>query len=671
MSKTTKIENKPKVNKEAMKTDTGQVGFYFDQTRCDACYACIVACKDWHDVPPGPANWLRVSTVEKGKYPNLFLAFNVNLCNQCVNAPCVAVCPAEAISKREADGIVVVDREKCQGRDECGYPCSHECPIGNDVLGFVSLIREGKYAEAWRLLAESNPFPGVCGRVCFHPCESACNRSQVDEPIAIQALERLAAEYMPTVPPFAVERKRQRVAIVGSGPAGLACAYHLVLRGYRATVFEALPEAGGMLRVGIPDYRLPKAVLDREIAFIEALGVEIKTNMRVGQNLSMKDLNKFDAVFLAVGTHKEKSPDIPGIDQKEVISGLAFLREAKLNGKVKVGKKVVVLGGGNVAFDCARTALRMGATEVNLVCPECDEDMPAEPSEIKQGGEEGIKIHTSRLACKILGKKEHATGVECLKLRSMEFDVDGKLHFDAIKGSETVLPADTVILAIGQEPDLSFLPSDIKVNRGMISIGEDGATSRQKYFAGGDAAIPERRVAWAIGSGRKAAQAIDRSLRGLPREKSSESTATPEFKLVDTDFIEKKERVSIPVLPVVKRSQNFTEVELGLDNESAKAEANRCLLCRGMCLVACPYNTPQFGVEDNPKMQKCEFCLEDWEQGDKPICVRSCTMRALDAGPIEELRAKYGDIRSAEDFPYHEKSEPAITFKPKTYQPQK
>ena len=548
--------------------------------------------------------------------------------------------------------------------DECGYPCSHECPAGSDVLGFVSLIREGKYAEAWRLLIENNPFPGVCGRVCAHPCESICNRGQVDEPVAIQALERLAAEYAPTVPPFTVERKKQRVAVVGSGPAGLSCAYQLTRRGYRVTVFEALPVAGGMLRIGIPEYRLPRAVLEREIAFIEALGVEIKTNMQLGKNLSLEDLDQFDAVFLAVGAHKERGLNIPGMDLEGVVTGLDLLKEAKLGGKAKIGKEVVVLGGGNVAFDCARTAHRLGANKVHLVCPECYEDMLAEPSEIEQGKEEGIVIHNSCIFSRVLNKNEHVAGVECLSLRSMEFDEDGKLHFDAIEGSEQVLSADTVILAIGQEPDLSFLPKDIKVNRGIISIDEEGATARRKYFAGGDAAIPERKVAWAIGSGRRAAQAIERMLKGLPGEKPAEKPATIESRLLDSDFIEKKERVKIPALPIGDRRNSFAEVEAGIDSEQARAEANRCLLCQGMCLVSCPYNAPQFGAEDNPRMQKCDLCMEEWAQGKQPICVRSCTMRALDAGPLEKLRAKYGDVKEAEGFYYYEKSEPSITFKP-------
>ena len=642
-----------------------QVGFYFDQTRCDGCYACVVACKDWHDIAAGPASLLRIFTIEKGKYPDPFLAFNFNPCYHCIDAPCVLACPVEAIDKREKDGIVLIDREKCLGRDECGYSCSHECPVGNDVLGVISLIKDRKYYDAWRLLADSNPFSGVCGRICFHPCETACNRNQVDDSVNIQAIERFVADFMPTVPPFTVEHKKQRVAIVGSGPAGLSCAYHLARFGYRVTVFEALPVIGGMLRVAIPEYRLPRVILDREIAFIKALGVEVRTNTCVGRDISIEELDKFDAVFVAIGTHRDKLLNIGGVELQGVITGLGFLKEVNINGKLNIAKKVVVLGGGNVAYDCARTALRLGATEVHIVCPEECENMLAEPLEIKQGEEEGIKIHASTIARNIMGLNNQVTGVECIRLRSMAWDQYGELHFDAIKGSETILPADTVIVAIGQEPDVSFLPNDIKVSCGVINIDKDGATTRAKYFAGGDAAVTERKVAWAIGSGRRAAQTIDRQLRGLSGEK--ESPLMRKSELRDTDFIKHINRTKNPMIPISRRIGNFAEVVLGLDEEQAKEEANRCLICRGMCSVACPYGAAQFGAENNPKMQKCDYCVEELDQGKLPICVRSCTTRALDAGFIDEMIFKYGDDKKAEGFDYYEKSQPSITFRPKAY----
>lgn len=643
-----------------------QLGLFFDQTRCTGCYACVIACKDWHDIPPGPANWIRINTIEKGKYPHPFLAFTINVCYHCTNAPCLEACPSNAISKRSSDGIVVVDQDRCIGKDECGQSCSYQCPAGNDILGFVSLIREEKYAEAWKLIIESNPFPGVCGRVCFHPCESACNRNQVDEPIAIQALERFTAEYNHPFPPFTIEQKEQRVAVVGSGPAGLSCAYHLARYGYRVTVFEALRVAGGMLQVGIPDYRLPKSIVNREINFIKTLGIDIKTNHCVGRDINFEELNEFDAVFIAVGAHREKHLHILGINLKEVLQGVQFLKGVNLNKFIEIGKRVVVIGGGNVACDCARTSLRLGADEVHLVCPERREEMPAEPSEIQQCAEEGIVIHTSQLVEKILETDGHVSGVECLCLHGMAYSEDGKLAFNIIDNSETVLSADTIILAIGQEPDLGFLPEDIKIDKGIISVSETGATTRNKYFAGGDAANTERRVASAVGSGRKAAKSIDQFLRGLSNEEAHEKPEK-KYSFIDTDFINKKDRATNTWLPIANRYHNFNEVDLGLDRKGVISEASRCLNCRGMCSVACPYDSPQFGAEDNPKMQKCDLCLDEWKVGGKPICVRSCTMRALDAGPLYELRNKYEHEKECEGFKYYQKTGPAILAKPKRY----
>jgi ferredoxin len=245
----------------------------------------------------------------------------------------------------------------------------------------------------------------------------------------------------------------------------------------------------------------------------------------------------------------------------------------------------------------------------------------------------------------------------------MELDAEGELHFDALKGSEHVLAADTVIFAIGEDLDLSFLPKEIKVDKGRVLIDEDGATSHKRFFAGGDVAVRQGRVAYAIGAGRRAAQAIDNHLMGF--EKQRRAKGYKEYTLLDTDFFEKKPGVPIPELPVHERRRNLSEVERGLDYEQGMMEASRCLDCRGMCQVACPYGSPSFGAEDNAKMQKCDLCLEELMENRKPICVRACTMRALDAGPIEELRAKYGDVREAAGFTYSEKGKPSIVFKPK------
>jgi len=430
------------------------------------------------------------------------------------------------------------------------------------------------------------------------------------------------------------------------------------------TIFEALPVVGGMLRLGIPDYRLNKEALDRDVSFIKNTGVKIKTGMRLGGNLTFGELDKFDAVFLAIGAFKEKLPDIPGIDMAGVISGLDFLREVNLNRKPEIGKKVLVIGGGNVAIDCARTALRLGVTEVAVACLESQDDMPADEPEVKQAAAEGVTIYPSRAFCRITGENGRVSGVECLSLRSMKFDEEGGLHFDAIEGSEHFFPADTVIVATGQSPDLSFLPPDIKVSKGVIQVDEHGATSRKKYYAGGDAtvAIDQRRVSWAIGMGRRAALAIDRELQGLLPEKPVIIEEDFEYKLIDTDFIERKARVKMPEIPLTRRSQGFDEVELGLEPEMVIEEAKRCLLCRGMCLVACPYDAPQFITRARTHMFKCNFCFDRLEEGKEPACVAACPVMALDSGPLEELVKKYSGEKQAKGFTDYPKTEPSITF---------
>ena len=665
-----------------------QRAFYFDQTRCTGCYTCVVACKDWHDVPAGPASWMRVSTIERGDFPNLFVAFGASPCYHCAEPICAVVCPAQAISKREDDGVVVVDKDKCREAARCGIitepsnwsmgerqsPCEIACPAHLNVPGYVSLIAKGKFREAIDLIRQRMPIPSICGRVCNHPCETVCKRQDVDEPVSICSLRRFVADLPDGDNPTPVPRTHpEKVAIIGSGPAGLSAAYDLVRLGYGVTVFEALPEAGGMLTAGIPEYRLPRDVVKRDIEYIKGLGVEIKTGKPLGPGMTLDDLGKqgYEAVFIAVGAHQGSKLNIPGTDLEGVLVGTSFLRDVNLGKEVKVGKKVLVLGGGNVAIDCARVAKRLGAAEVQLACLECREDMPAFAEEIKAAEEEGIVVHPSRTFTRLLSDKDKVSGAECQDISCMEFDSEGKLHCDIIEGSEHVLPTDMIILAVGQTPDLGFMSgtADLEVTkRGTIAVdNETLETSRPGVFAGGDAISGTGTVIEAIAAGQRAAVFINRYLNDevlgtLPADEVDAAA----IKVDIPADIEKAGRQKMPSLPTAERIASFAEVNKGFTEEMAIAEAERCLNCAGsLCLDVCPYEAPQFGAEPNAKMQKCDFCLDRWEENKPPICVAACPLRALDAGPLDEMKAKHGDICNAEGFVYSEKIMPSIVFKPK------
>lgn len=660
-----------------------QLGFFFDQTRCTGCYTCQVACNDWHNVPAG-SSWMRVTHVEEGKFPHLFAAYVINTCYHCAEPPCIPVCPAQAISKREGDGLVVVDREKCKESARCGIikntivqaekeaPCKAACPASVNVPGYVALVAKGRYSEALNLIRERMPLPGICGRICSHPCETQCSRREIDEPVDIMALKRVASDRVVEEVPSPLPRtKEAKVAIIGSGPAGLAAAYDLVRWGYGVTIFEALQVAGGMLAVGIPEYRLPKPVLQREIDYIKGLGVQIITNRALGRDFSLNELRSrgYGAIFVAIGTHKGTRLPVPGAELGGVSIGISFLRDLNLGKGVKLGDRIVVVGGGNVAVDCARSAIRLGAKEIHMVCPESPEDMPAFASEIEQAKVEGITIYPSRTVTKILGNNGMVSGVECLKLRSMEFDEYGELYFDAIEGSEHQIAVDTVIFAIGQNPDIEGVDELALTRRGTIAVDlETMETSQLGIFAGGDAVSGTSTFIEAITAGQRAAFYLDLYLRGrvLRKPYPIMSIQAEDIEVEIPENMEKAERVKMPELSITERALNFKEVAQGYSEELATKEAERCLNCAGaLCREVCPYNAPQFGVEENAKMQKCDFCLDRLEEGKEPICVAACPLRALEFGPVEELARKHGDVKNAAGFEYSPRVQPSIVFKPK------
>jgi NADPH-dependent glutamate synthase beta subunit-like oxidoreductase len=488
-------------------------------------------------------------------------------------------------------------------------PCNHNCPAGEDIVGYLALIKEGKYKEAWELIKQENPFPGVCGRVCPHPCESECNREELGSAIAIHTLERFLADWAASqgLSVQASQRYDTEVAVIGSGPAGLSCAYHLARRGYPVTVFEALPVAGGMMRVGIPEYRLPHQVLDREIADIEALGVQIKTGMRLGDNLWVSDLDDYDAVFIAVGLSKSRKLNVPGEDAGGVIPGLEFLKRMNLGEEVQVGHRVAVIGGGNTAIDAARSTLRLGS-QVTILYRRSRAEMPAIAEEIEEALAEGIEIRYLTAPTELLTENGQVAGLKCVKMELGEPDESGRRRPMPIAGSEYTIEVDTVISALGQEADLSFLETGswgLEVERGRIVINETAATVRPATFAGGDVATPFGTVTHAIGSGKRAALAIDKYLRGeelsgFPPIDEAVRAAPRDidptvvrFEDLNLAYFEELERTEQPQMPIEVRVTGFEEVNLGFSEEEAQAEAERCFSCGtcnlcDTCLIFCP-----------------------------------------------------------------------------------
>jgi len=665
-----------------------QVGFYFDQSRCAGCHACRIACKDWHDIPAGPASWMTINYHEEGPFPDIFASYLISPCYHCEEPVCSFVCPNEAITKRENDGIVVTDQDKCREEHHCGIitkdsmepshlygealaPCQIACPVHLQIPAYTALIAKGKFKESLDLIRRRMPLPSVCGRVCLHPCEDVCKRQDVDQAIAIESLKGFVADNVPLETPTKIPQTQStKVAIIGSGPAGLSAAYDLIRLGYEVTIFEALPLAGGMLTVGIPDHRLPQEILQKDIDYIKALGVEIKTNTPVDLENGIDELLQqgYGAVLIAIGAHKGTKLKIPGIELEGTLVGTSFMRDVNLGKDVKIGKKVLVIGGGNVAMDCARTARRLGATDVAISCLECCDDMPASVSEVEEAREEGIEIHDSHTFTQIKGDNGRISGVGCLDITACTFNEKGQPQFDVVNDEEHFLEADTVIFAIGQVPDMTNL-SKIKIgSKGTIEAdNETQLISKEGVFVAGDCFSGVASIIDAISSGQNAASHMHRYLQGdVLRKRPIPMSKATEIEVEIPSDIVKTERQIMPSLPAAERISNFKEVSMGYSEEAAIAEAERCLNCAGhLCKDVCPYSAPQFADGEKAKMQKCNFCLDRHEKGKQPVCIESCYARALDSGSIEELKAKYGEIQETSGFNYSEKLKPSIIFKPK------
>jgi NADH-quinone oxidoreductase subunit F len=465
-------------------------------------------------------------------------------------------------------------------------PCQNTCPIGMDVPAYIALIRANRLADAYQVLLKTNPFPGICGRVCDHQCQTKCRRSQVDEPIAIKFLKRYITDNVsrPTIKPVPVTRK-ERIAVVGGGPAGLTAARELVCRGYGVTVFEELPLLGGMLRYGIPANRLPREILEQEIADILGLGVELRVHTRIGRDCTFADLRQgYDAVYLAVGAHQSQRLGIAGEDLIGVYGGVEFLRQVNLGNGVEMGRTVAVIGGGNSAIDAARSALRKGAQEVMILYRRLRQDMPALPEEVAAAEAEGITVHCLVAPLEVIGAQGRVTGIRCQRMRLGAFDTSGRRRPEPVEGSEFLLSTDMIIAAIGQVPDVSFLPEAIPVASGnTIAVADaDGIqTPIAGVFAGGDAVTGPATVIAAIAAGKKAAREIDAALREKNGEPPYQEPFREEIVIPQAIAEEVREQPQVGISEITgkTRTGSFAEVELGYTAEQAEQEASRCLRC--------------------------------------------------------------------------------------------
>jgi NADPH-dependent glutamate synthase beta subunit-like oxidoreductase/ferredoxin/Pyruvate/2-oxoacid:ferredoxin oxidoreductase delta subunit len=546
--------------------------FLHDFSRCILCSRCVRACHDLRGAGVisfiGTGIETHIGTI--GDRPLLDAG-----CRFC--GACVEVCPTGAL--RDKDEVLKLSK----GRRPGLVPCKFTCPAGIDVPRYIRYVREKKFAQGVAVIREKVPFPAVLGHVCNHPCEVVCRHGEINDAIAIRELKRFATanddqswkqNYRKQ------ESTGKQVAVVGAGPAGLTAAYYLAKSGHSITVFEALENAGGMLRFGIPEYRLPASVLDAEIEEIESAGVEIRTNMKIESLEKIRD-EGYDAVLVAIGTHQGQKLDIPGSELDGVLVSIPFLREIRRGNAPKVGKRVVVLGGGNVGFDCARSALRLGATDVTIACLESRDNMLATLEEIIAGCTEGITIHNSLNFKRIIGESSRLIGVECQDVKCFDFDENGRLNVECIENSSKILAADTVIFAIGQRPEIpeGFNVNTIKGN--VIEVEYDGvSTGKEGIFAAGDTVTGTSSVIKAIAAGRQAAITIDSFLGGSGQiDEELTPVEQPAVWLGPGEGFASRRRITNARVSVVSKLCSFDEKEQVYDESAALQEAERCLQC--------------------------------------------------------------------------------------------
>lgn len=507
-------------------------------------------------------------------------------------------------------------------------PCNHACPAGENIQAWLYEAEEGEagYERAWHKLMEDNPLPAIMGRVCYHPCETSCNRGQLDEAVGIHSVERFVGDEAIRQGwrvELDAEPSGKRVLVVGSGPSGLSAAYHLTRLGHEVTIHEAGPMAGGMMRFGIPQYRLPRDVLDAELQRILDLGVALELNRKVDDVLaSMRD-GGFDAAFLAVGAHIGRRAYVPAGEAERIVDAVSMLEQMEGEERPQLGRRVAVYGGGDTAMDAARTARRLGATDAVVVYRRTRDRMPAHDFEVEEAEEEGVRM-------KWLSTVKHFEGGK-LELERMELDQDG---FPQPTGETEVLEADALVLALGQEADLALLEgvAGIEVDDGVVRVGPNMMTGHPGIFAGGDMVPAERSVTVGVGHGKRAARNIDGWLRGRDYEPPPKH-ALAEFDSLNTWYYSDAPRMVQPELEAARRASNFDEVVAGLDESNALFEARRCLSCGNCfscdnCYGVCPDNAViklgEPGERYEIDLDFCKGC---------GLCVAECPCGAIEMVP--------------------------------------